>query len=257
MNLLHTAIIQQDIVWEHAEENLKRLDVLLSDLKSSTELLVLPEMFHSGFTMSPEKVSQSEGGVVLKWMRDRAIDLKVYLMGSVVYKSNSVFYNRLYVFEPNGDSSYYDKRHLFSIGGEGEHYVAGSKRLIVNINGWRICPLICYDLRFPVWSRNCNDYDVLVYVANWPMSRRDVWSTLLKARAIENQCYVLGVNRVGEDRLNSYSGDSVVIDAKGKYITELEAGVEAIGYSTLNLSELIAFRNKFPVLMDGDRFDFC
>ncbi len=254
MNLLHTAIVQQDIVWEDTDKNLKKLDILLKDLNDSTDLVILPEMFHSGFTMNPERVAQTETGKAVRWLKAKAMELDVHIMGSVVFKSGSVYYNRLYIYDPLGEVNYYDKRHLFSIGGEGEHYKAGKFRLIINIKGWRVCPLICYDLRFPVWSRNCNDYDLLIYVANWPKSRREVWSTLLKARAIENQTYVIGVNRIGEDHSNEYSGDSVVLNAKGNSVFDIEKDNEVVAYSRLDLDELNAFRNKFPVWKDADDF---
>lgn len=253
--MLHVTIVQQNIIWENTEENLNHLDSLLIGIKESTELLILPEMFHCGFTMNPEKVAQSEDGSVIRWMKDKAQSLQLHLMGSVVYTDGECYFNRLYVFDPSGNSTYYDKRHLFSIGGEGEHYKAGIKRIIVNVKGWRICPLICYDLRFPVWSRNCDDYDLLVYVANWPKSRREVWSTLLKARAIENQSYVIGVNRVGNDMSNEYSGDSVVLNAKGHKVCEILPDKESVTYSSLDLSDLSNFRIKFPVWKDQDGFE--
>ncbi len=194
LDKLKIVIVQQDIVWEDGEANLLHLNKLLNDIKEQVDLVILPEMFHCGFTMEPNKVVQNESSEVLVWMRGKARELGAHIMGSVVFEEGDGFYNRLYVYSPEGEFKFYNKRHLFGIGGEGEKYKQGNERLIVELKGFKICPLICYDLRFPVWSRNDVGYDLLVYVANWPKSRKNVWSTLLKARAIENQCYVVGVN---------------------------------------------------------------
>lgn len=255
MDELKVALVQQDIVWEDAGENLKRLDEMFLTVDEDVDMVILPEMFHSGFTMNPKKVAQSQSGEVLSWMKTKALELKICLLGGVVFKAEDGFYNRMQVYFPDGECRFYDKRHLFGFGGENENYKQGNNRLIFEYKGWKICPLICYDLRFPVWSRNDEDYDVLIYVANWPKSRSKVWSALLPARAIENQSYVIGVNRVGCDFANQYSGDSVVIDAKGNDVLELEPYKQCVDVVKLSKTDLSAFRNKFPVLKDRDRFE--
>jgi len=249
---LNIAIVQCDIVWEDTAVNLGLIGDALNDINADVDLIILPEMFHCGFTMKPQVNAQGERSEVLIWMQQWATRLDVTLMGSVVVKVDSGYVNRLYVVSSQ-KVEWYDKRHLFTMGGEHENYQPGSQRIIVDVKGWKICPLICYDLRFPVWSRNDCNYDVLVYVANWPAARRDVWNTLLKARAIENQSYVVGVNRVGKDSSNRYAGDSQVIDAKGKHLIILNDKVQ-IAYVSLGMLELSAFRHKFPVLNDRDEF---
>jgi len=254
-NNLNIAFLQQDIIWEDTAANLAKLDVLLNNLKQGTDLVILPEMFHAGFTMEPEKIAESENGRVVKWMKEKASLMGAPVMGSVIIGENGSFYNRLFVVYHDGNYVTYDKRHLFSIGGENDNYRPGNKRVVVELKGWRILPLICYDLRFPVWSRNRNDYDLLVYVANWPASRRYVWKTLLKARALENQCYVIGVNRVGSDKETEYTGDSMVIDFKGKVMAEAAENEEQLLYAGLSLDKLNAFREKFPAWKDADDFE--
>jgi len=249
---LNIAIVQCDIVWEDTAKNLGLLNEALGDIHSNVDLVVLPEMFHCGFTMKPHNNAEGEDQEVLNWMKQWATRIGATVMGSVVVKVESGFVNRLYCVSSQ-EVECYDKRHLFTMGGEHKYYQKGNERIIVELKGWKICPLICYDLRFPVWSRNDCNYDVLVYVANWPAARRDVWNTLLKARAIENQSYVVGVNRVGHDSSNTYAGDSQVIDAKGQYLTILNEEVQ-IAYVTLDRSSLSAFRRKFPVLDDRDCF---
>jgi len=254
MNILKVALVQQDIIWEDEEKNLSHLDDLVSHIESKVDLVVLPEMFHSGFTMHPQRVAQSMSGNVIQWMKKKAQELDTCLMGSVVFTNGSDFFNRLFVFFSDGQYQYYDKRHLFSMGNETKYYKKGESRLIFDYKGWKICPLVCYDLRFPVWSRNQDEYDLLVYVANWPKVRSEVWSVLLRARAIENQSYVVGVNRVGQDISAYYSGDSIVLDAKGKAICELNKDEEVIKVVELNKGHQDAFRKKFPVGKDADDF---
>ncbi|NPA37210.1 MAG: amidohydrolase [Chlorobi bacterium] len=251
---LTVTYLQQDIIWEDTEANLKKLDAIVDKVSSNTDLFILPEMFHAGFTMRPEKIAESGDGKVIRWMKDTAANNGFAIMGSVIIYDDDAFYNRLSLVHPDGRTDYYDKRHLFSIGGENENYRPGNRRVVMEVNGWRILPLICYDLRFPVWSRNRNDYDLLVYVANWPEPRREVWQTLLKARALENQSYVIGVNRVGEDKTTSYAGDSKVLDFKGKTISEAEENKEGLVTSVLSLDELKAFRKKFPAWKDADGY---
>nr|WP_321411691.1 amidohydrolase [uncultured Carboxylicivirga sp.] len=254
MNVLNIALVQHDIVWEDTNHNLTNLNRLLGSLDDKVDLVVLPEMFHAGFTMNPQKVAQSFSGEVLSWMKNKAQDLKVCLIGSVVFTAGEKFFNRLFVFYPDGEFKYYDKRHLFGMGGENKLYEAGQERLIFEYKGWKICPLICYDLRFPVWSRNTVDYDLLIYVANWPQPRREVWSVLLRSRSIENQCFVVGVNRVGTDMNCSYSGDSVVVNPKGNPILQFEEGQEAVRSIEISKDELIQFRDRFSVWKDRDDF---
>jgi len=250
---LNVAIVQCDIVWENSEVNLKQIGHTLNNIKHVVDLIVLPEMFHCGFTMQPERSAQVDGGEVLSWMKRQAGKLNATIMGSVVTQVGKDYVNRLYVVSSN-QVQWYDKRHLFTMGQEHKYYKPGKERKVIEVKGWKICPLICYDLRFPVWSRNDCNYDALVYVANWPASRRDVWNTLLKARAIENQCFVLGVNRVGNDVANAYVGDSQVIDAKGIPLVALDDQAQ-IAYVTLDKNELENFRAKFPVLKDRDVFN--
>ena len=253
-NTIRIAYFQQDIVWENSNDNIKKIDKVLSTLEDKTDLFILPEMFHAGFTMNPEKVFEKMDGVLVKWMKSSAIKHNVTIIGSVIISDNGSFRNRLLVVKPSHEIDFYDKRHLFSIGGENEKYKEGDKRLITEVGGWRILPLICYDLRFPVWSRCRNDYDLLIYIANWPETRREVWKTLLKARALENQCFVIGVNRVGADNLNSYVGDSMVIDAKGEIISSAGDRKEEVVYVNLDFSKLLGFRKKFPIWKDADSF---
>ncbi|MBS2213207.1 amidohydrolase [Carboxylicivirga mesophila] len=247
------ALLQFDIAWEDTGYNLKYLTKALMNLEEDTDVLILPEMFHCGFSMAPENNDQVDGGEVLEWMKNTANELGIAIMGSAIVQVQNKYFNRLYVVH-DGTVNWYDKRHLFTMGEEHMHYQRGLERLIIEVKGWRICPLICYDLRFPVWSRNTGHYyDVLVYVANWPAARRDVWNTLLKARAIENQSYVIGVNRIGKDNQLEYAGDSQAINARGQ--VALNCGdQEGLFYVILNRVELDVFRTKFPVLGDADEF---
>lgn len=251
---IKVAVCQFDIEWENTDANLQHLSGCIKSMDKDTDVLILPEMFHCGFSMSPAVNGQVNGGVVLEWMKTIADTYSMAVMGSVVVKEDNNFVNRLYVVQP-GQVDYYDKRHLFTMGDEHLHFKKGTNRLIVDIKGWKFCPLICYDLRFPVWSRNRhNEYDVLVYVANWPASRSEVWNALLKARAIENQSYVIGVNRIGKDRILSYMGDSQVIDSKGLVIHN-QLNQSGLFYVNLDKGELDDFRSKFPVWRDGDEFE--
>jgi predicted amidohydrolase len=250
---LKVAIVQFDIVWEDTVANLSYLANIFSSIEKDTDLVVLPEMFHCGFSMTTERNAQKNGGEVLEWMKTMSNKHGLALMGSAAVELNEGMVNRLYVVD--GDRCFsYDKRHLFTMGGEHLHYKQGVDRLIVELKGWRLCPLICYDLRFPVWSRNKGEeYDVLLYLANWPAIRIDVWDTLLKARAIENQSYVVGVNRIGKDKSLDYNGHSKVFDAKGKVMIDLEDN-NVIAYVVLSKTDLQQFRVKFPVLNDADGF---
>jgi predicted amidohydrolase len=252
---LHIALFQMDLAWEDRQANLSKIDGLLQKVSESTDIVFLPEMFTTGFSMKVAELAEAMDGPSMQWIIQRSREYKVAICGSLIVKENHQYYNRLVFVEPDGKIQSYDKRHLFTMGNEEKHYHKGSKRLIVNYKGWRICPLVCYDLRFPVWSRNNEAYDLLVYVANWPRQRDEVWNTLLKARAIENQAYVAGINRVGQDgQMIHYSGYSQVLDAKGTLMANAEIEKEAIIKAELSYSELQRFRTVFPVLKDADSY---
>lgn len=253
--ILKIAVFQFDLIWEDVQSNLAKIDQMLERLPHGTDIVFLPEMFSTGFTMNAGKVAESMTGETMDWLKKRSSAYQRAICGSLVIQEDGKFFNRLVFVEPSGKVSCYDKRHLFTMAGEEGRYTRGENRLIVEFKGWRICPLICYDLRFPVWSRNQNNYDLLIYSANWPEPRALVWNTLLKARAIENQSVVVGINRVGLDGNKiSYSGQSQVIDAKGNSIALAKECNEEIISSEISYSELAGFRKKFPVLDDADRF---
>jgi predicted amidohydrolase len=231
------------------------LDDKLRGLAGATDLVVLPEMFTTGFTMVPEQAAEIADGPSIDWLREKARELNAVVTGSISTRAGAHFYNRLTWMRPDGTSESYDKRHLFRMAREHQHYAGGVTRLIVNLHDWRICPLICYDLRFPVWSRNRNDYDVIIYVANWPARRRYAWQSLLKARAIENLSYCIGVNRVGTDDGGvDHSGDSTVLDFIGQpMLPEREQGfIETV---TLSRAALDEHRTRFPAHLDADEFE--
>lgn len=219
------------------------------------DLYVLPEMFSTGFCTSPEGVAEPEPCDSLKWMKDSAEMFSAAIAGSVAVEENGRFFNRFYFVTPDGNAVHYDKRHLFTYGGEHLKFTAGNERKIVEYKGVRILLQVCYDLRFPVWSRNRGDYDLALYVASWPETRADAWRQLLKARAIENQCFVAGVNRIGTDPSNSYCGGTMLIDPFGKVVAECADGVESVAVAEISMEELAAFRQKFPVLDDSDDFE--
>jgi predicted amidohydrolase len=250
---LHLSIIQSEIFWEDINKNLGHLDALLSQVPSSTDLILLPEMFTTGFSMNICNLAEDIDGKTLKWMQTTAIKKNAAISGSIIFEEKEKYYNRLFWVNPDGKYFIYNKRHLFHNGNEDKFYERGYERLIVNFRGWRICPLICYDLRFPVWSRNNNAFDLLLYVANWPAARNHVWNILLRARAIENQCFVAGTNRVGRDGENiHYIGESCVIHPKGYPLVLSHEPVEQILNCTLSLKDMQDFRMKFPVLNDAD-----
>ncbi|MFK7908805.1 MAG: amidohydrolase [Chitinophagales bacterium] len=253
---LRITLIQSPLVWENVDANLQHFDQVLSSLQNPTDLIVLPEMFNTGFTMNAAQVAEKMGGKTHLWLQKKAKELQAVITGSIVIEEDGQYFNRLIWMMSNGDFHTYDKRHLFRMAKEHETYTAGNQRLIIQYKGWNICPLVCYDLRFPVWSRNVgNEYDLLIYVANWPKVRNYVWSGLLQARAMENLAYVAGVNRVGEDAKDfAYSGDSTLVDFAGKPIW---ASSEQQGMYTHELSktDLEQFRSRFPAWMDADKFD--
>jgi len=261
MNTLTCSIIQTKLFWEDKDANLKMLEAKINSIKEKTAIVILPEMFSTGFSMQPEKFAETMNGNCVSWMKKIAAKNKIILTGSLMIKENNQYYNRLIWMLPNEQYGYYDKRHCFSYANEDKHYKAGNRRLIASVNGWKINVQICYDLRFPVWARqniinkhDAPEYDILINVANWPERRNYAWKTLLTARAIENQCYVIGVNRVGEDGNNIfYSGDSMVINALGETLYH-KINDEDIFTITLQKEHLQEVRNKFPFLADADKF---
>lgn len=260
---LRIAVFQQDIRWEEPEENCRRVAEWVEREAAEADLVVLPEMFATGFSMHPERIAQEMDGEVVRFMRELAVRSGKAIITSIAIRDHvrrtepeTGYFNRLFFFTPDGVWLTYNKRHRFRMGGEHEHYAAGSeRRLIVHYKGFRICPLICYDLRFPVFARNRRDYDLLVYVACWPETRREAWRTLLRARAIENQAYVVGTNRCGtEPGELHYSGDSVVLDFLGQPIAEATPGQEQMISAVISLQELERFRECFPAYLDADNF---
>ncbi len=249
---MRVAVIQFDIVWKNSVANFSYLD---SILPSGCDLVVLPEMFHCGFSMDIASDAMSQGGAALQWMVEKAAAYNCAITGTVaVREKDDKLFNRLYFVHPDGKIDFYDKRHLFRMAGEHEVFSPGSERVVVHYRGWRILLQVCYDLRFPVFSRNRNDYDLIIYPANWPEARSLAWSALLKARAIENQCYVVGANRVGEGDGIKYSGDSVVVDFKGVVVADALYGKQAVIVHDLSLESQNLFRQKFPAWLDADSF---
>lgn len=262
---LKVTIIQTALHWHNRTANLNHFEKLIARIKEPTNLIVLPEMFTSGFTMNTNLAADKPNGEILLWMKSMAIKMNAVITGSAVIEEDGKFYNRLLWVNPEGGVVHYNKRHLFRMANENEHFEEGKSRLITNIDQWRICPLVCYDLRFPVWSRNINwssnfkqthQYEVLIYVANWPERRSYAWKSLLVARAIENQCYVIGVNRIGLDGNDiNYTGDSVVISPLGEVMSKTQPDEEAVETLALNLNDLQNYRNAFPAINDADQFE--
>jgi len=256
MGNLHISLIQTDLFWEDKFRNLDMLEKKIAAVEAATQIVVLPEMFTTGFTMQPKLFAETMEGPTVEWMVEQAAQHKIILTGSIIIEEDNKFYNRLLWVLPNGQVAYYNKRHLFAFAGEDKEYTAGNKRLIAQVNGWKICLQICYDLRFPVWSRKQtpDEYDLLLYVANWPERRNHAWKTLLCARAIENQTYVVGVNRVGKDghQIN-HSGDSMIVDPMGQ-VLYYKADDEDIVYMELEKNVVLGVREKFPFSRDADSF---
>ncbi len=260
MSSLSFTLIQTNLHWEDKEANLKMLEDKINAINQPTHVVVLPEMFSTGFSMRPEALAEKMEGPAVEWMKKMAASKKIILTGSLIIEDNEAYYNRLLWVLPNGEVGYYNKRHLFANGSEDQYYSPGNERFIASVNGWKINLMVCYDLRFPVWARQQFhqaegfEYDVLIYVANWPERRKHAWKTLLQARAIENQCYVVGVNRTGVDGNNlSYSGDSLVADGLGKvlYQKENEEDVFTIPLDKKHLDEI---REKLPFWREADPF---
>jgi omega-amidase len=288
MQDLSVTIIQTSLYWENPTANLANLEEKIAKISTQSDLIILPEMFTTGFTMNVKGVAEPMNFTTFKWMRQQAKQTGAVITGSYIVKEGDNCYNRLLWMRPDGTFEKYDKRHLFRMGGEHHNFSGGAERLIVELNGWKICPLICYDLRFPVWSRNFQEekgrkeevemgkeigdnsiphtydlipttpnlnYDILIYVANWPAVRSQVWDTLLQARALENQSYCIGVNRVGSDEMGlNYSGNSAIIDFKGNQLF-YQKDTEVINNQILSKKELDDFRTKFPAYLDADEFE--
>lgn len=260
MQPITVTLIQTKLFWEDKSANLQMLEEKIKGIQERTEIVVLPEMFSTGFSMQPEKLAEKMNGETTAWMKRVAAAQKIILTGSVIIEEEGKYYNRLIWMLPNGQFGIYDKRHRFAFAKEDEHYTAGNKRLIAQVNGWKINLQVCYDLRFPIWARQQQseegeaEYDLLIYVANWPQRRSHAWKTLLTARAIENQCYVVGVNRVGNDGNEIYhSGNSMVADPLGEVLYEKNDD-EDIFTITLDKDHLNEVRSKFPFLKDADDF---
>ena len=276
MSTLTITTIQSNLIWEEKSANLRLLEQKIAGIEEKTEIVVLPEMFNTGFSMRPEALAETMDGETVEWMKRVSRENGIVLTGSLMIEEAGNYYNRLVWMLPNGQYGHYDKRHLFAFGEEDKHYSPGNKRLIASVKGWKINLQVCYDLRFPVWARqapshelrsfplqgtpkgeefSAPEYDLLIYVANWPERRSHAWKTLLCARAIENQCYVVGVNRVGSDGKNVYhSGNSLVIDPLGQVLYHM-ADEEDVNTITLQKEMLEDVRSKFPFWKDADKFN--
>ncbi|MDQ3393880.1 MAG: amidohydrolase [Bacteroidota bacterium] len=258
---LTVSLIQSNLHWESSEANLAMFEEKIWQINRSTDLIILPEMFNTGFTMNARQMAEPMNSKTFRWMKQQAAQTGAVLIGSYIIRDKEGFYNRLFWVQPNGEFDYYDKRHLFRMADEDKIFSPGKMQLIKTWKGWKICPLVCYDLRFPVWSRNLpiseNEmaYDLLIYIANWPQPRISAWDILLQARAVENLSYVVGVNRTGKDgKDNLYNGHSAVIGPKGNKIIEL-GEAESIETITINYQEQKSFRDKFPTYLDADAFE--
>jgi predicted amidohydrolase len=251
--MINITLIQSDIIWEDKISNLKNYQEKIDKIES-TDLIILPEMFTTGFSMNPKDISETMNGETIQWMKANASKMNSAICGSIIIEEEGKYFNRFIWVNPDGSIHQYDKKHLFSFAGENKNYTPGNKKIIIEYKGWKICPLVCYDLRFPVWSRNSEEYDLLIYVANWPTKRKLAWKSLLVARAIENQCYVIGVNRVGKDENNHYySGESSLINALGETLY-INSHVEDVYSTTITKYELNKIRKILPFLNDKDNF---
>jgi omega-amidase len=256
MENLKITVFQGYLFWEKIDQNLQNIALRLSSIREKTDLIILPEMFNTGFTMNAAELAEQMGGKTMQWMHKIAKQYECVVTGSLIITENGKYYNRLIWMLPNGTCNYYDKRHLFALGKEHNTYTAGTNKLIVELKGWKICPMICYDLRFPVWMRNVNEaYDLLLIVANWPERRALHWRTLIPARAVENQSYVIGVNRVGHDGNEVYhSGDSTCIDPNGN-VVYYKRDEEDVYTFTIVADEVKKVRRTLPFLKDADNFN--
>lgn len=251
---MKTALIQTNIFWENPSENRKKSEEKINALKESVDLIVLPEMFTTGFTMHPNLVAETMDGATILWLKEIVKAKNCAITGSLVITENDNFYNRMVFVFPDGEIQYYDKKHLFTLAGEDKIYTSGTEKVIVNYNNWKICLQVCYDLRFPVFSRNTENYDLLIYVASWPKVRTNAWDILLKARAVENISYAIGVNRIGTDNNNfEYIGHSQIIDELGNCIIEPTEN-EGVFIANLDKDKMLETRNKLNFLNDRDEF---
>ncbi|NLP57178.1 amidohydrolase [Lutibacter sp. B1] len=257
MENLTIALIQSDLIWHNPEQNRINFTKKIHRINNYVDVIILPEMFTTGFSMNPQHISETMQGKTLKWMQRTASEKNAAIAGSIIIFENDNYYNRFLFVHPSGEIDYYDKRHLFTLAGEDKIYTAGVEKVINEYKGWKICPQVCYDLRFPVWARNVENYDVLLYVANWPKVRIKAWNALLQARAIENMCYTVGVNRVGIDENEfEYDGHSAVYNCLGEIITSVNESEEVTVISTLNKNHIHEIRNKLNFLNDKDSFKF-
>jgi omega-amidase len=255
-NQLSITIIQSILHWEDPEANLRQFSEKIKSMSADTDLIILPEMFTTGFSMNAEILAEEKAGPTLHWMQNMAKENNSAITGSVIVKDRGHFYNRLYFVYPNGEYQEYDKKHTFTLAGEHKTYTAGKHKIVIDYKGWKICPLICYDLRFPVWARNLDEYDILIYVANWPDKRVAAWDALLKARAIENMCYCVGVNRVGLDGVgHEYTGHSAAYDVLGELISTSKWDQEFIETVKFSKEHLLSNRKHLQFLNDRDGFN--
>lgn len=254
-NNLKVALLQVAIVWQNIEENTANYTNKILAIIEPVDLIVLPEMFSTGFSMKPAPISEKMNGNTVKWMKKMAVLKNCAIAGSLIIEDDLKYYNRFLFVHPTGKVDYYDKRHLFTLAGEEKVFSKGIEKITVNYKGWKICPMVCYDLRFPVWSRNVEDYDMLIYVANWPKSRITAWDILLKARAVENMSYVVGLNRVGQDNNGLiYTGHSAIYNGLGSPILTTQATLEECVIIDLEKQHVIDIRKKFNFLNDADDF---
>jgi omega-amidase len=252
---MQVILIQAPLIWENPKLNRDYFEARINEIASAVDLIVLPEMFTSGFTMSPENVAETMQGETVTWLKVLAKARNCAITGSLVVEENGNFYNRLVFVFPSGEIQFYDKKHLFTLAGEDKVYTSGGQKIVIDYLGWKICPLICYDLRFPAFSRNSEDYDLLIYVASWPKIRTNAWDALLKARAIENMSYAIGVNRIGTDANGyEYIGHSQAIDFLGNYVLEPEES-ESIFTVVLDKEKMLETRQKLGFLNDRDSFE--
>jgi len=255
MNDLNISGIQYDIVWENRDANFKIIERFLKEIPSTTDIVLLPEMFTSGFSMNIEQLAESMDGETVKWMQEKAKSLNIVIAGSIIIKEDNKSRNRFLWVESDGNIQYYDKRHSFGLGDEDQYFTSGNKRVVINYKGWKIFPIICYDLRFPEWIKNNLGYDIIINVANWPSVRAEHWKTFLKSRAIENQSYVFGLNRIGIDAKDRhYSGDTAAVDFDGNVLDSLEE-TEGIVTLTTSKTKLEEYRTNYPFLKDQDAFE--
>lgn len=250
---MNVILLQTDIVWQKPERNRAHIESIVAILPKA-DVVILPEMFTTGFCTSPKGVAEDANSETLEWMRKIAKEKEIAIGGSVATVDDGRYYNRFYFVKPDGEFTTYDKKHLFSYAGEDKEYTAGDNRVIVEYKGVRVLLQICYDLRFPVFSRNRGDYDMIIYIASWPTSRVEAWRTLVRARAIENQCYVVAVNRVGTDPGNNYNGATALIDYLGRTVVEAEDNKEEAIQGYVDMKALNDFRNSFPALQDADKY---